>query len=277
MQQLFTYPRGVILTAISIFFIGCGGSSSDKDSNDISWYKPNRDTSWQWQLQGEVNTSYNVEIYDIDLFDSNISLIKRLKDEGKRVICYFSAGSYEDWREDKDKFPLDALGNTMDGWSNERWLDISNKELYPIMKARLNLAVQKGCDGVEPDNVDGYQNDTGFNLNENEQLVYNKFIANEAHKRGLSVGLKNDLEQIAELEPYYDFSVNEQCHEERECDMLQPFIDANKPVLNAEYAQRYVDNNNSERDNMCANSIAMKFQTLVLPIDLDDSFRYSCN
>ncbi|MMZ65925.1 hypothetical protein D1872_283710 [compost metagenome] len=69
------------------------------------------------------------------------------------------------------------------------------------MRARLDLAVQKGCDGVEPDNMDGYDNNTGFTLSADDQLAYNKFIANEARKRGLSVGLKNDLDQIIELEP----------------------------------------------------------------------------
>lgn len=284
------------MTQISIIFllsltflVGCGsGSSSNQDANvrvfdatvepisGGSWYKPDTNTSWQWQLQGNINTAYNVEIYDIDLFDSDASLIESLKNDGKKVICYFSAGSYENWRSDKNNFPPSALGNTMDGWEDEKWLDISNEALVPIMRARLDLAVQKGCDGVEPDNVDGYTNNTGFALSATDQLAYNKFIANEARKRGLSIGLKNDLDQIIELEPYYDFSVNEQCHVYNECDKLQPFIDANKPVLNAEYEQEYVDNSNGERDSMCAETIALNFKTLVLPLDLDDSFRYSC-
>ncbi len=104
----------------------------------------------------------------------------------------------------------------------------------------------------------------------------NLYIINEAHKRGLSVGLKNDVDQIVELEPFFDFSVNEQCHIYNECENMQPFIDANKPVLNAEYAQKYIDNNENERDTMCQKSKELKFQTLILPNDLDDSFRVSC-
>jgi hypothetical protein len=282
--------RTIIFIVILTFLVGCGssGSSAQENGNKIfdstvvpitsgNWYKPDVNSSWQWQLKDTINRSYNVEIYDIDLFDSNETLIESLKNDGKKVICYFSAGSYENWRSDKDAFPISVLGNIMDGWADEQWLDISNEELAPVMKARLDLAVQKGCDGVEPDNMDGYTNDTGFTLNADDQLAYNKFIANEAHRRGLSVGLKNDLDQIIKLEPYYDFSVNEQCHEYNECDKMQPFIDANKPVLNAEYLQDYVDNNNSERDNMCSNTISLQFKTLVLPLDLDDSFRYSCD
>ncbi len=280
--------RTIIFLITLTFLVGCGNNSSSSQNREPkifnvsvvpytigTWYKPIINTSWQWQLQGNINTTYNVEIYDIDLFDSNVSLIQSLKNDGKKVICYFSAGSWENWRSDKDGFPQSILGNNMDGWEGEKWLDISNEDLAPIMRARLDLAVQKGCDGVEPDNMDGYINNTGFSLSANDQLAYNKFIANEARKRGLSVGLKNDLEQITELEPYYDFSVNEQCHVSNTCDKMQPFIDNNKPVLNAEYLQDYIDNN--ERDNMCANSITLKFKTLVLPLNLDDSFRYSCD
>jgi hypothetical protein len=278
----------ITFIAILILLVGCaeGGGSVQNDNvfdakvqpiTDGNWYKPDINSSWQWQLSGAINKSYNVEIYDIDLFDSSTTLIKSLQNDGKKVICYFSAGSYENYRDDKDSFPASALGNTMDGWANEQWLDISNKELASVMRARLDLAVQKGCDGVEPDNMDGYMNNTGFSLSYNDQLAYNKFIANEAHKRGLSVGLKNDLDQIIELEEYYDFSVNEQCHEYNECDKMQPFINANKPVFNAEYLQAYVDNNNNERDNMCLDTIALKFKTLILPLDLNDSFRYSCD
>ncbi len=278
-----------VILFFSLFMAGCGnGSTSDKplagDSNTLNepliegtWYKPNLDTNWQWQLQGDINTNYDVLLYDIDLFDANIDLIQLLKDEGKKVICYFSAGSYEAWREDASSFPSETLGNELDGWAGEKWLDIRHIALQDIMIARLDLAKTKGCDGVEPDNVDGYSNNTGFVLNENNQLFYNKFLANEAHKRGLSIGLKNDLDQIRVLEPFFDFSVNEQCHQYNECSLLQPFIENNKPVFNAEYAQKYIDNTNNARDSLCMDANAMEFKTLILPIVLDDSLRFSCD
>ena len=265
----------ILFVLLTLFLIACEDAS--EEDLQPTWYKPDLNSSWQWQLSGDVNISYSVDIYDIDLFDSNSSLIASLQNDGKKVICYFSAGSYENWRDDKDDFPQDSLGLDMDGWAGEKWLDISHRGLESVMKARLDLAKEKGCDGVEPDNMDGYTNNTGFALSADEQLKYNKFIANEAHKRGLSVALKNDLNQIVELEPYFDFAINEQCHKYNECSMLQPFIDASKPVLNAEYSSEYVDNTNSARDSMCADSLALNLRTLVLPMNLDDSFRISCD
>jgi hypothetical protein len=248
------------------------GDTNNTIENKKDWYTPDKNTSWQWQLNGNINSSYDVDLYDIDLFDSSETLIKELHSKGKKVICYFSAGSFENWREDANKFPAETLGKDLDGWDGERWLDIRNKKLYPIMKSRLELAKQKGCDGVEPDNVDGYTNKSGFKLTTNDQLEYNIFLADEAHKRGLSIGLKNDLDQIKTLEQYFDFSVNEQCHEYNECNKLKPFIEANKPVFNAEYNKKYKNN----REKLCKESLKLGFQTLILPMDLDDSFRISC-
>ena len=263
--------KKILFFIFLLFFIGCGEDSISSSER----YTPTVDTTWQWQLSGEVNTEYDVELYDIDLFDSSTATIASLKANGKSVICYFSAGSYEEWRADKDAFPSEVLGDELDGWAGERWLDIRSDSVLDIMTERLDLAVEKGCDGVEPDNMDGYTNDTGFTLTASDQLLYNKSLANEARSRGLSVGLKNDVDQIVELEPFFDFAVNEQCHEYDECETLVPFIDAGKPVFNAEYAAKYVDDE-SERVTLCAKSKSLQFQTLVLPLDLDDSFRHSC-
>lgn len=242
---------------------------------ESDWYRPPLNVTWQWQLKENVNTGYPVEIYDIDLFDSPELLIDELHSSGRKVICYFSAGSYEDWRPDASEFPLEDLGKTLQGWEGERWLDIRSSDVRRIMKQRLELAKKKGCDGVEPDNVDGYANDSGFDLSAADQLAFNRFIAEEAHRRGLSVGLKNDLGQAGQLAVLFDFSVNEQCHEYDECDQLSPFIKSGKPVLNVEYDDNLISNE-AKRQSLCSEAIDKDFSTLILPVELDDSFRFSC-
>jgi hypothetical protein len=244
-------------------------------STEASWYVPPPLTTWQWQLQGVVNTSYQVDLYDIDLFDSPTTLIQQIQGSGARVICYFSAGSYEGGRSDSSQFSANDLGNTLAGFEDERWLDIRSANVRSIMELRMDLAQQKGCDGVEPDNMDGYVNNSGFSLTAVDQLSFNRFIAAAAHSRKLSVGLKNDMDQIEQLVDEFDFSVNEQCFEFSECDLLAPFISAGKAVLNAEYLQVYVDDE-STRDALCTESLERQFSTLILPLQLDDAFRYSC-
>jgi len=263
-----------------LIITACGGGGEtklnleDPDSTATIYTPPSLSTI-HWQLQGNINTNYDVDIYDIDLFDTSKVLIEQLKSDGKKVICYFSGGSYENWRSDKGEFVAADLGKTLDGWAGERWLDIRSDNVKRIMKSRLDLAKEKGCDGVEPDNMDGYANNTDIALTANDQLVYNRFIADESHARGLSVGLKNDLDQINELVDHFDFAVNEQCHEYTECDTLDPFIQQNKAVFNVEYKRSYKDDA-AKWAELCTDAATRKFTTLVLPLDLDDSFRNSC-
>ncbi|MCH8937107.1 MAG: endo alpha-1,4 polygalactosaminidase [Gemmatimonadetes bacterium] len=270
---------------LAMALVGCGDDSSGPEGTldpnippitDGNWYRPGVATTWQWQLLGTVNTAYSVDVYDIDLFDVSASTIASLQAAGKRVICYFSAGSFEDFRSDANRFPQEVLGNTLEGFADERWLDIRSSIVLDIMSDRLDIAVQKGCDGVEPDNVDGYVNNSGFDLTAADQLAFNRRIANAAHERGLAVALKNDLDQILDLIAYFDLSVNEQCHEFDECSLLQPFVTGGKAVFNAEYDSRFVSDA-AVRDGMCAAARADNLRTLILPLDLDDSFRFSCD
>lgn len=250
---------------------------------DGEWYRPTVETTWQWQLsirsgQTGINTSYDVDVYDIDLFDTSAEQIAALHDQGRTVICYFSAGSWENWRDDADAFDDQDIGKTLDGWRDERWLNIRSPKVMDIMLDRLDVALGKGCDGVEPDNVDGYTNRTGFELLADDQLAFNRQLANAAHERGLAIGLKNSGDQAVELVEYFDFSLNEQCHEYDECEQLQPFIDADKPVWNAEYVKPdTAAEAASAAATICPSATAARLRTLVLPLELDDSFRVSCD
>lgn len=192
--------------------------------------------SWQVQYSGELDTALDVDMFNLDLFETDPEIIRDLKQRGVFVVCYFSAGSYEDWKPDVKDFPADTLGKPMKGWKGETWLDIRQIDaLKPVMESRLDLAVEKGCDGVDPDNVNGYENDTGFPLTYEDQLAFNIFLSNAARERRLLIGLKNDLDQIRDLLPHFDWILNEECFPLGECELLLPFIEAGKPVFILDY------------------------------------------
>ena len=112
---------------------------------------------------------------------------------------------------------------------------------------------------MEADNVDGYANDSGFPLKAADQLRFNRFLAAAAHARGLSIALKNDLDQVAALEPDFDFALNEQCFQYDECDRLRPFVAAGKAVFVAEY----------ERSDFCARARAAGYMAMLKRLELD--------
>jgi hypothetical protein len=197
---------------------------------------PAAHTTWQWQLTGTVDQSVDAAMFDIDLFDNAASVVSALHARGRHVVCYLDAGTYEPGRPDSATYPAAVLGKELPDWPGEHWLDVRRLDvLGPILERRLDLCKQKGFDAVEPDNIDGYSNDSGFPLTADDQLRFNRFLADAAHARGLSIGLKNDLDQVGALQPSFDWALNEQCFQYNECDTLRPFATAGKAVFIAEY------------------------------------------
>ncbi len=216
--------------------------------------------TWQWQLTDTVDLTPDVEMFDVDLFDTTSEIVASLHADGRTVICHFSAGTYQSWREEDRIFPENVKGEPVDGWTEERWLDVNAEEVRNIMSARLDTAQKLQCDGVEPDNVDGYANPTGFSISADDQLVFNSFIAEEAHHRGLSVGLKNDVEQIDKLEPCFDWALNEECLVYGNCARYKPFLDSGKAVFHVEYVDNLQDGPNRATE-VCSDPLLKGFST----------------
>ncbi|MGH2535483.1 MAG: endo alpha-1,4 polygalactosaminidase [Thermomicrobiales bacterium] len=235
-------------------------------ATEAEWWQPTPGTSWQIQLDGEVDTSFDVAVYDVDLFETPAATIAGLHADDRHVICYFSAGSWENWRPDADRFPRVTIGEPVADWPGEWWLDVRDERVRDLLLARLDLAAQKGCDGVDPDWLHVYEfgeEATGFPLSADEQLAYNVFLADAAHARGLAIGLKNDIYQVEELVAHFDWELNEECFQYDECDLLLPFIEVGKPVFQIEYGPP------SLAAEVCPRAEALGFDTLIKNLELD--------
>ena len=173
---------------------------------------PAPDTTWQWQLTTPVDQSVDAAMFDIDLFDNSAGVVAALHARGRQVVCYMSAGSVEPGRPDTGEFPAAILGQPLDGWPDERWLDIRRLDvLGPIIERRLDLCKAKGFDGVEPDNVDALRERRGFPLTAADQLAVQPLPRRGAHARDSRSGSRTTSTRCAQLEPYFDFALNEQC------------------------------------------------------------------
>ncbi|AEV81254.1 hypothetical protein ACWT_0242 [Actinoplanes sp. SE50] len=211
------------------------GATEVTSQPDAQRWVPAPGVTWQWQLTVPVDPTVNATVYDIDGFLNGADLVSDLHRRGRRVVCYVEVGSAEEFRPDYLDWPRELLGRP-NGWPGERWLDIRDPaRLRPVLAAQFDMCRAKGFDAIEPDLMDGYANDTGFPASAADQLRFNRFVARLAHDRGLSVALKNDVEQAAELVGDFDFTVNEECAAFAECSRLTPFIRAGKAVLHAEY------------------------------------------
>ena len=224
-------------------------------------------------VPAEGGSAVAPEIFDIDLYvdsavngridEMNTAATSAIHAKGARAICYLDAGTWENWRPDANQYPSVVLGRR-NGWPGERWVDIRRIDILgPILAARAQKCVQAGFDAIEWDNVDGYQNRSGFPLTANDQLQFNAYLANLAHGVGLAVGLKNDVGQLSTLKPYFDFAMNEQCFQYNECNYPAPGLPdwtaSGKAVFNVEY-----------RSLQCARADAWQFGSILKNTNLYD-------
>ena len=226
----------LLLAAVAGAFLlsACGTDSSD--AAPARWQPQPTIEPWQWQLQGEIDTSIPAGVYEVDGFDVSRQVVDELHSQGRKVICYLDVGSWERFRPDRGRFPKSVIGKRYEGFPDERWLDIRRiGKLAPALRGRFELCREKGFDAVEPDNVNGYTNDTGFPLTARDQLRFNRWVAREVRGLGMSVALKNDPEQVRKLVRSFDFAVVEQCFQFDECRRFSPFVAAGKAVFVAEY------------------------------------------
>lgn len=227
-----------------------------------SRWKPTPGLSWNYVL-GDDKFELSKEkatVIDVD-YNKSASEIKKYHDAGKKVICYFSGGTVEDWRDDYKEFEKVSglIQNEYDDWPGEYWLDIRKSGLRPILKKRMKVAIEKNCDGIEVDNLDGYSvNKNHWDIKESDVVDFAKWLGNTAHELGISIGLKNIPGLIGKLESYFDFAINESCIEHSECGLYKPFLNNNKAVFGITYGDF-----NSKLNSLCKNLNGLNISMIV--------------
>ncbi len=202
---------------------------------------------WDWNLSEPITAPKGIKVFDTDPDSVTREQIMALNAAGVYTICYISVGTMEAYRDDanvfKDRrvFLNNVVGNQYEEWPDEYFLDINNSALRYVMQARINTCAVKGFQAIEPDNMDVYTNDSGFNITAADTVRYVTQLAADAHAQGLEIGQKNVPERTNELVGVLDFVITEDCFKDNWCDEVLPYIAAGKPVFNAEYTDTGVD------------------------------------
>jgi Glycoside-hydrolase family GH114 len=228
------------------------------------------------------------QVFDIDfetdgfctggtITGENAAAVAAIHANGAHAICYVDAGTAESFRPDyadyvnfNNKTGGALFGKPVGGFRNEFWLNINNSQgqrdfVLAEVGKRVDRCVADGFDAVEFDNVDAYQNKTGLSISSDTQLIFDSELANLAHSKGLTVGLKNDLGQLSDLKPYFDFAINEQCFQYRECNFPAPGLPnwtaSGKAVFNVEYKATAVN---------CSLAASYQISSIYKTVDLFD-------
>ena len=224
----------IILAVLAILLLAC-------PANAARWLPPTG-TTFEWILDSYAGTIPAAEAVDVDLFETSKAQVTALKGAGKKTICYVSVGTWENWRPDKNTYPASIIGKPLADWPGERYVDIRNTTLLgPILLARMDLCRAKGFIAMEPDNLDAWQNDTGFPITRADQIRFLRWLANMAHGKGLSIGLKNVPELVPQVIGSFDWALTEDCYKQGWCADMAPFVAQSKAVFTTEYTDNRIN------------------------------------
>lgn len=224
--------------------------------------QPTPGLSWQVQLSGRFDASFDVELYYVDL--DNLTSTERIAitSQNRQLACYLSAGSYEPWRSDAAAFPGEVLGNTLADYPNERWLDIRSSVVAGLMLARLDQFKSDGCSSVVVTNVTTSGEDSGFVISAEEQNAYLLWMSNELHQRGLAAGLATADDRLGAMQPYFDWAYAQGCWVDTQCSDYAPFVTVAKAVLAVEFGDA------ATATRLCQGVAGSGINLLVKPQDL---------
>jgi hypothetical protein len=245
------------------------GDSSAPDASTPAWPRPEPLSSWQIQLTGTLDTSLNVQNFTCDL-DSPPSVFGALHAAESLVICYFSAGTRESFRDDAEDFPEDSVGDRLPDYPDEHWVDVRDARVRAIMQARLVRAAEVGCDGIQASGLGAFAASTGLSLERADAVAFARWLSSVAHDNGLSIGLtEGDLELANELVSDFDWSLVWSCLA-TDCQAAAPFTARGKAAFLIEYGDE------SRAAEVCAQAEALGLSAIIKR-DADlDVFRVGC-
>ncbi len=224
---------------------------------------PGPGAPFQIQLDGGVPDDPGAALVIVDN-EVPADAVATLHATGAYVVCYLSVGTSEEYRPDVGDFPESVLGAPLPDWPDERYVDLRALDvLGPIWAARLDACAAKGFDAVDPDNIDAFENDSGFPLTADDAVAAYAWLADAAHARGMAVGQKNAPSLAGRLVGLADFAVTEECLTQGWCGEVAAYVDAGKPVLAIEYVE-----DGATLARWCAEAGAARLSLLVTTLDL---------
>jgi len=272
--------------AFLLVLTACGKNSLDKDPQNIidktslsngktTWWQPATGISFDWELN-DINSgaTFSGEVIDVDAFTTTAETVAALHAKGEKVIAYMSAGTIENDRPDISLLPLEVVGKVYPEWPNEKWLDIRQLEkMKPWLNTRFNMILKKGFDGVEPDNMDSYSNETGFSIQIADTKKYADYLIGLAHTNGLSIGQKNVPELSEEYASKFDWALTEDAFKQGWQDSMAVYVKKNKPVFAVEYTDKTTQQD--FQNLVCPKAKLLEFTAILKKRDLD-KWVYKC-
>ena len=264
-----------------------------------SVWQPAQNSEWQWEIgqalsttnttdmgtgitafSGNTAPATNPTVYDIDAIENPASTVTALKGLNDHVICYIEVGTAGDYYTAAQEgtattyyAQLSAagdLGSKLSGYP-ENFLNINSTSTVSIIESMIQQqCAAKGFNGVETDldeTFGGNEGSTGFTITQANEEAYLTTLANYMHSIGLA-WISKDLSDtglqsfVSDMEPLSQGMIDEQANQYGTINLDNVFLQAGKPIFDAEYAPE-------TQAEFCSYDNANNINGVLFPVNLN--------
>jgi cysteinyl-tRNA synthetase, unknown class len=149
----------VLLAALWCFTPGAAATGRDWDHVKSWVYQL---TSYKDSKLDEIaNAGFDLAVIDLAR-DGKSGFFTReeiqaVKQKGVIVLAYFEVGAIENYRPEWKDIPEDLKVGVVKGWPKERLVKFWDERWWPVVKGRVDQALQAGFDGAYLDMVTAYE------------------------------------------------------------------------------------------------------------------------
>jgi hypothetical protein len=255
---------------LALLFIGCNKDILEIESSEYTPvpFEPKSNSSWHIEIKNKELAEKEVDLYIIDLLSGEPQTkVNTVAVGDTKVVCKLSAGTYDSQIErlypvENHPYPEVAVGNIQTNGSTY-WVDITSDYVREIMKGRIEFASRVGCDGILFTEVSSYDQNTGFQITEDDQIEFNRYLSGKAHEFGVFAGFSDIEAQIYSHSQFADLVFVQNCFQRGTCKKYEDFSE-NGATLNLETVPYNASGNiDTNLTNLCLHSKAFDIESRI--------------
>jgi hypothetical protein len=199
--------------------------------------------TWDWQQNEPYEFGRKLDVFvTTPGRDTRTGVVRMSMINKTKVVCPVSVGTVASTDFFANMYPPQVVGNAVEGRAETHYLDIRNMNaILLLVGKRFNKCQAEQHSVILATDLDSHLVDGDFDISAEDVVAYATALAKIAHDLDMEIVQKDVPDLTPQLVDIFDFALTESCYQDGWCGDMQPYLNAGKIVLDAEYNDRPIN------------------------------------